>query len=177
MGPEKQPLADAFCDRLLRHRVDGDQCKPTRPFPLRFGGHAIYSPTMRSNDRGRTSRHEDAPGSATHLASDARTEVVHFDGCLRMHRRSFRYLCGVQGIDRFIPVDLYIPGCPPRPEQLIRAVIDLQEKIQKTGTIYGREFASRVTPEGPERFDEDEVVRIRDRQPMKLNLPIYNPRH
>ena len=83
----------------------------------------------------------------------------------------------VQGIDRFIPVDLYIPGCPPRPEQLIRAVIDLQEKIQKTGTVYGREFASRVTPEGPQRFDEDEVIRIRDRQPMKLNLPIYNPRH
>ena len=46
----------------------------------------------------------------------------------------------VQGIDRFIPVDIYIPGCPPRPEQVIQAVLDLQDRIQRGGTIGGEEF-------------------------------------
>src|SRR5437667_6185918 len=46
----------------------------------------------------------------------------------------------VQGIDRFMPVDMYVPGCPPRPEQLIQSIIDLQDKIQREGTIKGAEF-------------------------------------
>lgn len=55
----------------------------------------------------------------------------------------------VQGVDRFLPVDVYVPGCPPRPEQLIRAVLDIQEKVQRTGTINAREFETRTTFEGP----------------------------
>ncbi len=37
----------------------------------------------------------------------------------------------VQGVDRVVPVDIYVPGCPPRPEQLIDGILKLHAKIEK----------------------------------------------
>jgi NADH-quinone oxidoreductase subunit B len=41
----------------------------------------------------------------------------------------------VRGCDRIVPVDIYIPGCPPTAEALVYGVLQLQKKIRRTGTI------------------------------------------
>jgi NADH-quinone oxidoreductase subunit B len=38
----------------------------------------------------------------------------------------------VQGVDHIVPVDMYLPGCPPRPEMLIDAILKLHDKVQHT---------------------------------------------
>jgi NADH-quinone oxidoreductase subunit B len=41
----------------------------------------------------------------------------------------------VRGCDRIVPVDVYVPGCPPTAEALIYGILQLQKKIRRTGTI------------------------------------------
>ncbi len=45
--------------------------------------------------------------------------------------RVFNNYAILQGVDRIVPVDIYVPGCPPRPEQLMDGILKLLEKVEK----------------------------------------------
>jgi NADH-quinone oxidoreductase subunit B len=74
----------------------------------------------------------------------------------------------LKGIDRFIPVDVHIPGCPPRPEALLNAIMYLQRKIERQTTLSG--------PDKPRWYDKNDTAEWPVPEFGEHDLvPPYNP--
>lgn len=66
----------------------------------------------------------------------------------------------VKGIDRIIPVDIYLPMCPPKPEALLDSIIQLQKKIRKETILDRKKIIASHNTEL--KYDEDSEMLIKD---------------